>query len=137
MHPRPAKKRRSKAHHSDRRAMGTLRAVAPWAGLLILLASAAAFIGYGGWRPANGPTLVSDDIPSLSRFVESRVGDVLVPTENRSGCRRLLFANDSGLTRDLGQVSCHEPVAQSTGQGSQTPAGVGDRLGALRGAFKK
>ena len=137
-HPHPVRKthHRTGAQHLHR-AMGTARAVAPWAALLVLFASAVSFFVYQGWTTGRGPVLISDDVPSLSRFVESRVGHVLVPEkEKRVGCRYFLFSNDSGHIRDMGPAPCNDPPSQASPQQTGS-APIGDRLGAMRGAFKK
>jgi hypothetical protein len=138
-HPLPPlnrPRRRFKARHRHGRASGTVRALIPWFAVLVLLGAVAAFFAGRGSGSISGPTLISDDIPALSRFVQSRIGHLLVPVKNSASCRRVLFSNDTGLSREAGQVSCDEPATPPVEQGLRS-AGSADRLGALRDAFKR
>lgn len=115
------------------RATSTSRALAPW--LLLVAAVAAAGIYYQmPAREAAEPLAVRHVLPSdpdpVARFNDTRVGHVLFMEPDGRHCRRILFDNETGGMRPVGDIEC---VPQEAASG---PAGSG-RLDAIREGFRR
>ncbi len=84
-------------------------------GILVALLALGIFTG---WVPLPGPSVVtSHEAPvdrSADRFVETRTGQILIPTRDDSFCQQLIFNNETGLLSNGKIVRCVEPVPENS-----------------------
>ncbi len=103
-------------------------AVAGVAGLTLLL-------GLGlqaGWVPMAGRSVPLDE--KSREFAATRIGHVLLPTEDDATCRELAFHNDTGRFTQGRVVPCADAVY---GTIDQVAADANGRAQSVRGWFSK
>lgn len=95
---------------------------------------------FTGWVPLPGPSVVASHEASAGRstdrFVETRTGQILIPTRDRISCQQLLFNNETGLLSNGKTVRCQETMPGNSNPQPKT-SGSRNLADALRDGFLK
>lgn len=106
-------------------------------GLLVALLVLGIFTG---WVPLPGrPVVASHEAPvgrSADRFVETRTGQILIPTRDNVFCQQVLFNNETGRLSDGKTVRCQESAPKNPNPQPKT-SGSRNLADALRDGFLK